>query len=237
MSRQVAASVIGRALEVLYPARCVRCGAFGAVVCGVCEEAFEAASGEGRCGNCAARWSERGFCPRCAHWRWLDGGVAAFELAGPARDLVHALKYLRARVVAPVMAGWMVPLRERLAFDAVFSVPLHASRRRRRGFNQAQLLLHELRWPQSGGRLSRVRKTKTQVGMGLADRRANVAGAFAYAGPSLAGRRIALVDDVVTSGATMNECAGLLKEHGAKAVFAVSFARASYVDEHELRSR
>lgn len=181
-----------------------------------------------RCPNCSARWEGEGNCPRCYHWDALDGGVAAVDMDGAARRAIHGLKYRGFRMLAPAMASRMAPLSDARPFDVAFAVPLHRSRTRRRGFNQADLLLHLLGWPAPQGSLRRVRKTATQVGLRLGERRSNVAGAFAYDGPSLAGITVAVVDDVITTGATANECARVLRDHGAKSVVAVAFARANY---------
>lgn len=218
----------GRALGLLYPHRCAGCGRFGAVLCERCRAAMEPATGTGRCANCGARWAASDHCPRCVGWRFLDRALAAYEMSGPARQVVHALKYGRVRDYVPLMAEAMAPLRELASFEAAVAVPLHASRMRDRGFNQAELLLGELAWPTVPGRLRRVRKTATQVGKDVHERRRNVDAAFAYEGGALAGLAIALVDDVVTTGATMDECARVLREAGAGRVIALSFARASF---------
>jgi ComF family protein len=222
------AAVLDRALDLLYPPRCVNCGRFGEYVCPACDSTMTPATEGPRCPNCSSRWEHDGNCPRCFHWDALDAGLAAFDMEGAARRAVHALKYRGVRALAPFMASRLAPLRDRLEFDAAMPVPLHRSRLKSRGFNQAEVLLAQLDWPRGPGRLRRIRKTATQVGMHLGERRSNVAGAFAYEGPSLTGLAIALVDDVITTGATGNECARVLRDHGAKSVVIVAFARANY---------
>ncbi|GAB4334834.1 MAG: hypothetical protein Kow0010_22090 [Dehalococcoidia bacterium] len=167
-------------------------------------------------------------CPRCFGWDALDGALAAYEMAGAARSIVHGLKFLGVRALAPLMAARMAALWERAACDVAYAVPLHRSRRLRRGFNQAELLLWHLGWEQGPGRLWRSRRTTQQVGLGERERRSNIVNAFVYEGPSLEGMSVAVVDDVVTTGATANECARMLKDAGAARVAAVAFARASY---------
>ncbi len=149
-------------------------------------------------------------------------------MTGPARRLVHDLKYRYYRALAPLMGRLLTQAFPALSFDACFPVPLHRSRLRERGFNQSELLLRELPLPPQPGALVRVRRTERQVGQRLNERRSNVAGAFAYSGPSLAGCRVALVDDVVTTGATAQECALVLRDAGAREVWVIAFARASY---------
>ncbi len=221
--------MLGAALDLAYPPRCVGCACFGTLLCDPCRAGLVPATGPGRCPNCSAAWTEPLNCPRCQSWDALDGCVAAFEMGGVARRLVHALKYEYVTAAAPLMAAEMGRLRGGpRPFDVAVAVPLHASRRRRRGFNQAAEILRLLEWPPLPGRLVRGRKTHQQVGLGHRDRRVNVSGAFDYSGGRLAGVVVGLVDDVVTTGATANECARVLKEHGAREVVSVAFARASF---------
>ena len=219
---------IARVFDLLYPARCAGCHAFGMHLCEGCASRMELAVGEGRCPHCSARWAEPLNCPRCFAWDALDGAVAAYEMGGAARNVVHGLKFRGVRALAPLMAAHMAALRERAACDVAYAVPLHRSRRLRRGFNQAELLLRHLEWPRGPGRLWRSSRTTQQVGLGERERRSNIVNAFVYEGPSLEKMSVAVVDDVVTTGATANECARMLKDAGAARVVAVAFARASY---------
>lgn len=158
----------------------------------------------------------------------LEGVRACYEMTGAARQLIHQLKYHHYREVAPAIAALMNGLAGNTPVDRYFAVPLHASRLRERGFNQSRLLLENTGWSPIGHELQRIRKTGHQVGRHPNDRRDNVAGAFAYHGPRLDGQVVAIVDDVVTTGATVNECAAVLKDAGARAVWAYTFARTSY---------
>jgi ComF family protein len=224
-ARKIGAAGLG----LLYPKRCAGCGGFGVYLCEPCRAGLIAANADRRrCPNCSARWERELNCPRCFAWRALGGVRAPFEMEGTARSLVHAFKYHRVRALAPLMAGLM-PAAERLpACDLAFAVPLHRRRQRERGFNQADLLLEQLGLPRGGGVLWRRRRTRQQVGLRGGERQANVAGAMVYEGPPLDGLRVVVVDDVVTTGATMDECARILREHGAAEVLGVSFARSSY---------
>ncbi|NJD65105.1 MAG: ComF family protein [Chloroflexi bacterium] len=220
--------LVQAAADLFLPLRCAGCGAFDTALCGPCEASLQPATGQGRCRHCSARWDGADFCPRCFHLQHLAGVRAAFEMAGPARKLVHDLKYRYYRAIAPVMGRLLTEALPGLSFDACFVVPLHRSRLRERGFNQSELLLRNTPLPQPSPGLARVRRTDRQVGQRIAERRTNVAGAFVYAGPSLSGQSVALIDDVVTTGATVHECALVLRDAGAREVWAVAFARASY---------
>jgi ComF family protein len=192
---------------------------------------MEPATGAGRCPFCSARWAGELNCPRCAALPSLEGVRSAVEMEGAARALVHGLKYEGIRAVAATMSGMLQPVLDSLDLDGVYAVPLHPSRKRHRGFNQAEEILGHVRVAPGAGRLRRTRKTATQVGLDRGERRENVAGAFAHEGPTLAGMTVAVVDDVVTTGATANACAAVLRDAGARRVYAVSFARASYTPD------
>ncbi len=222
------ATLIARALDLLYPPRCVACAAFGCNLCEDCRGRLVPAGGPGRCPRCNVSREDDGRCRDCSGWRDLDGARAAVEMSGPARRLVHGLKFSGIRDLADDMAEALLPVVAALAPDAVYAIPLHRRRRLRRGFNQAEVLLDRLGWPAAPGRLERVRATASQVGLSAGERRENVAGAFRYRGPDLEGATVAVLDDVVTTGATASECARVLREHGAARVYAVAYARAPY---------
>ncbi len=217
-----------RALDFLYPPRCVGCGAFNTFLCGECDAAMLPTTVGDRCPNCTARWSGGLNCPRCFACESLDLLAGAYDMEGPGRELVHGLKYRGITELARLMAPRMSHLRETRPFDVAVAVPLHRSRERARGFNQATEMLAALDWPAAPGRLLRIKRTDSQVGLRPGERRANMTGAFAWRGGSLRRLRVAVLDDVITTGATANECARVLREHGARSVLALAFARASY---------
>jgi ComF family protein len=156
---------------------------------------------------------------------------SAVVYEGPAEAAIHRFKYEGWRSLARPLAALVA---ERLVVEGVaarwiVAVPLHADRRRRRGFNQAELLATELRRSLSlgapDGELVRTRPTPPQVGNDRRTRFANVRDAFAWRGPPLAGEALLLVDDVATTGATLEACAGVLRAAGSGPVTGVSVAR------------
>lgn len=155
---------------------------------------------------------------------------------GAAESIVHALKYEGWRAVAPAMARRMAQLRfpddverERAA---LVPVPLAAARRRERGYNQSAELARALavRWgvPVREDLLERSRKTKSQTRLTPGERSRNVSGAFRARADraSLRGLHLVLVDDVVTTCATLNACASALYDGGARILSYVTFGRA-----------
>jgi ComF family protein len=148
-------------------------------------------------------------------------------------QLVHAFKYggkTAGRATFRALAQEVAPLADLAPPELIVPVPLHPARLRQRGFNQA-LVLARFLFPEQRGLihpalLLRTRETHPQVSLSGRERRKNLGGAFAVSRPELvAGRRVLLVDDVFTTGTTVNECAKVLKAEGAAEVEALTLAR------------
>ncbi len=174
---------------------------------------------------------EQGRCELCR--RGLRGFDAAYSFGSyeeTLRKLIHLFKYTRIRTLArPLgqMIASAVPGDQ--SFDVVVPVPLHWRRRLDRGFNQSELLARAVA-RRYGLRVTnaarRKRITTAQAGLSNAKRRANVAGAFQVVRPrAIAGRRVLLVDDVMTTGATAGACAAALRRAGASYVALLTLAR------------
>jgi ComF family protein len=172
----------------------------------------------------------------CRHCRKeppdLDQALAAGMFEGQLREAIHVYKYRPLMALGAPLAEWMTRrIRMIEHLDLVIPVPLHRSRLRKRGFNQALLLAQgasaAFSVPLHYHNLVRTRPTRPQVELSGKDRTANVDGAFALLrGHEVKGKRVLLVDDVLTTGATMNECSRTLREAGAEAVVALTLARA-----------
>lgn len=207
-------------LDLLYPKRCPFCGR----VLNPGEE--------GLCWSCqkSLPWVDKpaktvDFCDGCLAPLWYRDGV---------RRAIHCYKFRGGRAHSRFFGLVMAQtLRDQWAepADLIVWVPLSRRHLRRRGYDQAELLARRVGeltgLPVEGG-LVKVRETQTQSRI-VKDgaRRANVLGAYAAApGVELAGKRVVLVDDVCTSGATLSECAACLKMAGAESVVGLTFARA-----------
>jgi ComF family protein len=173
------------------------------------------------------------------------GRAAAYgPYEGSLRELIHVFKYQRVRTAVPalgsVLAGVLQPLIAEVAEPIVVPVPLYRAKERERSFNQSQQVAAEAvrqlarRNIQVAFRpdaLKRIRATRSQTGLTRPQRRDNVRNAFSVARPELVkDRNIILVDDVLTTGTTANECARVLKRSGASAVFVATLARVSKHD-------
>jgi ComF family protein len=227
-----AAKTLGNALlDTVIPRRCGLCGRFDTFLCPGCTAELPAAAPP-RCPTCWGLLGVRNHCRACAAVlvQSLAGVRSRYRLEGSARRLVHAVKYdgLSAlaepmgRLMADTLAAWgMRP-------DLIVPVPLHSSRERQRGFNQAALLARALAeasgLPVERTLLRRTRATSPQVRTaGVDERRRNVAGAFAVRGAAT-GRTVLLVDDVCTTAATLRACAEVLRAAGAARVYGLTFA-------------
>ena len=186
----------------------------------------------GQCGDPLASWRHisvaEARCPRC---RRLGGAVSGARAIGPyegpLRAIVHALKYDGRRSLGRPLGRLLTTAGADIlrGADVVVPVPLHRSRRRARGFNQAAELAHALGVPVAH-LLRRVRATPSQTDLPAARRHANVRGAFALVrGAPVSGAIVVLVDDVSTTGATLEACARVLRQAGAKDVRALTAAR------------
>jgi ComF family protein len=227
-------------LDTLYPPTCLSCRAATGEADALCPKCWR-----------AMRFIERPFCERLGTPFEQDLGagllspqaiadppvfrraraVARFE-DGPARRLVHRLKYSDRGELARPLGAWMARAGADILADAdaIVPVPLHALRLWMRRFNQAAALARAIAL-QSGKPfepqwLERVKTTRSQVGLSRPQRAENVQGAFrASPGAPIKGRRIVLVDDVLTSGATANAAARALLRAGAREVDLLVFAR------------
>jgi ComF family protein len=222
-------------LELMFPPRCAACKRGGVYFCSDCLTRLEPLAAE-RCPRCddALDPSARRYGRECARCYRQFPSVHGLRLFGayetPLKEAIQTLKYER----FPALAE---PLGQRLAaewlargepVDGVIPVPLHAERLRERGYNQSTLLAEvvcrEHGLPLQEGYLARTRPTRPQVGLSRGERLTNVRGAFA-AEPAVARGRWLLVDDVCTTGATLEGCAAALRAQGAEAVWALVLAR------------
>lgn len=184
------------------------------------------------CQRCGLPLRGRDSCRGCQEWRDLDGLRSLFRFEGVARRAVHSLKYENLKALARPLAELMaVYLRQNpVPAELIVPVPLHRRRLRERGYNQSALVAQEL------GRLCdisvtervlmRSRYTPPQMEAASAElRRRNVSGAFACRGDGVRQRDVLLIDDVCTTGATLESCAAALKAGGAISVWALTIAR------------
>jgi ComF family protein len=222
--------VLDRALDLVFPPRCVSCDAFGAFICDRCRADMTRADGP-RCGTCWMPLDSRSTCRRCYYQRPALLGVrSAVVYEAAARDAVLALKFRGLSAVAPLMARSMAEVLSdwRPPVESIVPVPLSGQRRRLRGYNQSEILAKEVSRltgiPLNRRALVRRRHTHAQAALDGDARWQNVDAAFRARKEAPTGG-VLLLDDVITTGATLNACARVLLNEGAGAVFALTFAR------------
>jgi ComF family protein len=223
-------------VDLLFPPRCVTCGRAGRLICARCAQ-LVTPTPETLCTRCGRVQPARvASCAQCADDPDfpLDHVRAAALHTAPLREWIHLLKYEGRRDLAPALARYLTATLAgdewaavRTRIDAVVPTPLHAERLRQRGYNQAELLARGLcqqtGLPLRTDLLRREKSTQSQVGLNAAARKANVEGAFA-ATPACRGLHLLLIDDVYTTGATLQACARALRAAGATHVAALTLA-------------
>ena len=241
MIKGLLASTVRMASDWLYPPVCMACGA-------------ATRNGQHVCWDCRARlaWIKDEFCVRCGDpipgmsgkefvCSSCNDAAPDFEVARsaaryvpPVDGLLCAFKYEQAVFLREELAEWLYACvcthYGRVCFDGVTAVPLFPARERDRTYNQSALLGQRvaawLEVPFEGRVVRRVRATRTQTRLTAAARRRNMAGAFAPMHSQwLRGRTLLLVDDVMTTGATVRQCARALKEGGVARVYVATVAR------------
>lgn len=229
--------------DFVFPPFCAAChqrmpdGERGAV-CAACWDAYPRWRADAcqRCGNPVPDSNEARLCERCVIPGWSCSAIRTpGPFAAPVAEAVHLLKYSDRRSVAVTLAGLMAaaawPDRSFAAADLVLAVPLHPARQRDRGYNQAQLLAAQagmiMGKPSPDDVIARMKNTGSQTTLDRQERKDNVEDIFRVKRPDMVGgKSVILVDDVLTTGATIGSCGQSLLRAGAVSVLALTAAAA-----------
>lgn len=251
-TRLIIGRTSGALIDLVFPVRCQLClGSLASVqresdggrsrlpFCLNCRSAIQQDCGEPACPRCGANVSPfevaDGLCRTCRIRPPRVLGTARVGAYGPAlRQLIRAYKYRGREEIGPILGGWLTCEIQRSTWfervQALVAVPTHWRRRLTRPFHAAEALakcVSRRTGLPDVPVLRRVRAGPRQVGLSHAARAANVRGAFAvHRGTSLRRARLLLIDDVKTSGATLDECAKVLRRAGAAEVYAAVITRA-----------
>ncbi len=222
------------AVDWLFPPICPGCGREGERWCKDCQSETLPLAGD-YCPVCCNPATHGNLCSECEKEAPAFCAARSFTIyAGPIKEAIHSLKYSRNIAIAEPLSDYLLAAfqAEKWQVDLVVPVPLGHSRLMERGFNQAAELARPFALtaglPFSPDVLVRKRETHAQAQLGRADRIQNLAGAFRAEQALVTGRRILVIDDVLTTGATLQNCALALLQAGASQVFGLTVARAGH---------
>lgn len=225
-------ATVRSATDLLFPPRCVHCGADGSLFCDRCVAQTTRLRPNDICRTCALP-SRTSTCEVCfAEPPELNRAIAIFTYEPAVREAITAFKYRDIRALAPVLGTLMadaLPKSVAESSDLIVPVPVSRDRLRSRGYNQSELLARQItkikQLKLATGLLARTDKGQPQArAQNIDERRRNVQGAFEVIG-SVNEKRILLIDDVMTTGSTLNACAAVLKDAGAAWVGALVLTR------------
>jgi len=222
----------GAAFDFFFPQKCIGCGKEGSLICANCLKKLPRIS-QPICPKCGRHQPSGILCPACINWKNnIDGIRSPFRFEGTIRESIHQLKYKNLRDISNILSHqlFIYLTKYPLDFDIIVPVPLHPRRLKERGYNQSSLLAVKLGKlidvPVYDSNLLRIKYTIPQVKTaGLKERQTQISDAFLCKDKSLNSLNILLLDDVSTSGATLDACAKALKSAGTAKVWGLSLAR------------
>ena len=219
------------AVDWIYPPTCIGCGRINQRFCEECQSQIEYIQGQ-LCPKCGEPSKHKDLCNSCkADPPCFESLRGIAHYAGPIRQCVIKLKYDSDYALAEFLAEMMIHEIHKLGWDLelVTSVPLSKLKHQERGYNQANLLArpiaYALRVPFKPDAITRSKDTRSQVGLSAFERAENLKNAFSADSQIVRKKRILIIDDVTTTGTTINECSRALLSSGANCVFGMTLAR------------
>lgn len=217
--------LLNRIMQLISQPECSVCRKPGQHICSECWQS-SVPMRRPACFWCNSLTIDGRTCTICSRKTYLKGCTIPFRLDGVVKDSIYSLKYDGDRDMARLLASKVSPFVPTAHFDCVSFVPSTGHSQRKRGYNQARLLAKHLAYTSKlplESHLLRIEHTD-QIGLGRAQRLSTVEGNF-ISTHKVAGKTVLLVDDVITTGATINECARTLKIAGAKSVWGIAVAK------------
>lgn len=219
-------SLLESLIQVIAPSSCKICNTEGSLLCDTCFVSH-VPTRKPACFWCNSLTNNGKTCTRCRRKVSLTGAIIPFRYDDVIRELIYALKYDGNREVARLFSTHLSSGIPSISFDIVSFVPTTGTSQRKRGYNQAQLIAREV------SRITQLPLTNTllrrehidQIGLNRAQRLDAVKNNFIATSHNFDNQRILLIDDVITTGATIDECANTLKRSGAKQVWALAIAK------------
>lgn len=226
-------SLAWKFIDLVYPPECIGCGKIGFRCCPDCWDK-RILYDQNICQTCGKPLHQASICKNCISESFpLEKIRSVGEYEGVLHDFILGLKYHRniglAELILPDLTRTLA--NSHFNFEMLIPVPLNKTRQRERGYNQVavwgRLLSNTIGIPMDSSAIIRERNTVSQVTLPAEKRAENVSGAFSAKSDIVNGKNILLLDDVITTGATLIECAKVLKNAGVKQISALTIARSS----------
>ncbi len=221
-----------QSLDWIYPPKCGGCGEPGKTWCDACQKSILKISGK-ICDLCGYPIRDNQVCQGCNKYDPHFDAIRSWAVySGSVKEAIHSLKYQNNLSLGEVFSHSLAGLVKKAGWkvDAVIPVPLSKARMKQRGYNQAWLLGYpvalQLQVPIDTSSVQRTKNTESQVHLNPEERAVNLKDAFGSTKMRWKDKNVLLIDDVITTGSTINECARALKFSGVKEVYGVSVARA-----------
>lgn len=222
-------------LDLIFPIKCLDCGKEGDWLCDKCFKKIKFQENQ-LCPVCHKQEKNGRLCPACRRQKSIDALLIACHYQDEiVQKIIHFLKYRYVRGLRPLFGRMLAEFISRNNFGPfqnffILPIPLHKKRERFRGFNQAEIIAEELakiiKIPVNKNILRRSKHTSAQANLKAKQRSKNIKNAFVLAsGLEIMGKSAILIDDVYTTGSTMNEAAGVLKKAGVKEIIGFVIAK------------
>ena len=215
--------LVRRFIELLTPTECFGCGADNVVLCTTCTMRFGLRD-VNICYACRLPSPAAYVCKRCASDMAMSGVAVAAYYDGPVKELILSLKFQRLRAAADAAAALITATLPSWPIDMVTSVPISPARHRERGYNQSELLARRVAEALDRPYTPLLARANSQHQLGL-DRRSRLRSAGGFFAVRRCEGHVLVVDDVLTTGATLNACAAELRGAGAEVVWGAAVAR------------
>lgn len=219
--------IIDNALEIIAPFSCVRCKREGKLVCEECKRRV-AEPKVSTCALCNSLTKDFQLCQACRRKTKLRGVLVASQYKGGVKTLIRMLKYERAQRASRFLADLLVQYVNSNNYDYISWVPVSSRRFRQRGYNQAKLIAKrvaaktDVPYIESLGRLGHARQVGTDRKLRILQLKGRM---YVIKPERLKNKRVLIIDDVLTTGATLSECANVLSANGAKSVWGAAVAK------------
>ena len=231
-------SLAWKFVDFIYPPQCIQCRKIGYRICPTCWQQRIYFSEE-ICDICGSPLRKNSRCEKCVTTSQSPDKIRSLgPYRGILRNYILAMKFKRDLGLPELILPDLVALMERsnFSFDYLIPVPLSKKRLKQRGYNQVAVwgvpLGKMIGSPLNTTILTQNKETTSQVSLSADERWKNIHGAFSVNTDQIRGKNIVILDDVITTGATLNECARVLRKAGARKIFALTIARSTIKNQH-----